>query len=288
MKDFETMEVTPAMAEVWLGKNPKNRDLKPQRVIEYAEEMLKDNWHVGTESIKFDVDGNLLDGQHRLNAVIRSKKTVKLDIRGNLPSESQQYMDRPLKRNLAQDLKMDGVKYNTTISGMLTSLKQFRDTGAIGTSGKELNKAEAMEDWIDPFQIILKIAEEANRTASGAYKPLSPVQTGVLLFLFSLASDYEKGLKFLKLVQLGTVDEDSSPAKLRDRLLNEKSKRNRGMSIGDIYHLSIKAWNSWLRDESIKQLKLDSKFPAVLKEDGNLLSKQDFKSTKANTTTSRT
>ena len=64
--------ITPEYAKELLDYNKKNRSLSKATVDRYAEDMRKDNWQQNGEAIKIDWDGNLIDGQHRLAACVKS------------------------------------------------------------------------------------------------------------------------------------------------------------------------------------------------------------------------
>ena len=77
-------DVTPQMAAAWLSDNPQNRPLDEKRVAEYAERMRSGGWveHVkgGSRPIEVLDTGRLLNGQHRLSAIVRSGVTLKLRV----------------------------------------------------------------------------------------------------------------------------------------------------------------------------------------------------------------
>lgn len=64
-------DVTPERAEALLASNgDRNRKRRPGRVDRYAADMTSGHWRITGETIRLDVDGNLLNGQHRLAAVV--------------------------------------------------------------------------------------------------------------------------------------------------------------------------------------------------------------------------
>lgn len=69
--------ITPEMALDWLTSNTKNYR-KPSRsvVLRYAEAMKNGRWQTNGEAIVFNEDGILLDGQHRLYAIIEAEVSV--------------------------------------------------------------------------------------------------------------------------------------------------------------------------------------------------------------------
>lgn len=102
------VDVTPAMAEEWLGHNNRNRHIRNAMVNAYARDMTAGRWELNGEAIKFDTDGTLLDGQHRLWAVIESGETIPMIVVDGLPAESQATMDSGVKRTAADVLGLDG------------------------------------------------------------------------------------------------------------------------------------------------------------------------------------
>jgi hypothetical protein len=92
--------ITPQMALYYLSFNfENNRSLSNANVNNLALAMRLGKWELG-EAIKFDKNGILRDGQHRLQAVVESNTPVKfIVIRGYEPSVSM-ILDRGKTRNL--------------------------------------------------------------------------------------------------------------------------------------------------------------------------------------------
>lgn len=73
------MTVTSKIAKEWLERNAvNNRKINPNRVRMYAEDMRSGNWKLTHQGIAFDADGQLIDGQHRLAAVVKSGVPVRM------------------------------------------------------------------------------------------------------------------------------------------------------------------------------------------------------------------
>src|SRR3954467_14111979 len=66
------VEVTPDLAAQWLRANTGNRPVREAHVRSLAEEITADRWKVTHQGIAFSLSGRLMDGQHRLRAVIRA------------------------------------------------------------------------------------------------------------------------------------------------------------------------------------------------------------------------
>src|SRR5437870_5147015 len=71
------MEVGPELATRWLEGNVHNRKLREDVVARYARDMKAGRWLLTHEPIAFNKNGDtLVDGQHRLWAVVESGATV--------------------------------------------------------------------------------------------------------------------------------------------------------------------------------------------------------------------
>jgi hypothetical protein len=97
--NIELKKVTPAMAEKWLKKNhPKNRRISQAIVDAIAGDIANGNWKITHQGICFDGDGCLIDGQHRLNAIVQAGKTVEILVAENSGSEIGDPIDTHRKR----------------------------------------------------------------------------------------------------------------------------------------------------------------------------------------------
>jgi hypothetical protein len=65
----ELVSVTPSLARDWLKKNTKNRAIRPSHVETLRQSFERGEQVTTHQGIAFDIDGILLDGQHRLSAI---------------------------------------------------------------------------------------------------------------------------------------------------------------------------------------------------------------------------
>jgi len=84
MMELQVIEITPEMAKKMLRFNTCNRSLSKKAVTKYAGMMKLGEWHLSHQAIAFTEDetGNLIlvDGQHRLAAVVQSEIPVKFSV----------------------------------------------------------------------------------------------------------------------------------------------------------------------------------------------------------------
>lgn len=92
--------VTPAQATAWLRPdiNRNNRGLRNDHVEYLAREITNGRWQTTHQGIAFSESGRLLDGQHRLAAIVRAGKSVDINVSEGLPEEAFEAIDCGLKR----------------------------------------------------------------------------------------------------------------------------------------------------------------------------------------------
>lgn len=100
--------VTPAQAKRWLEvDNHRNRKIRDFRISYLSDEINAERWQTTHLGIAFDPKGNLLDGQHRLAAIAKAGKPVRIVVARNVPAEAYIAMDRGSVRSIADVLRRD-------------------------------------------------------------------------------------------------------------------------------------------------------------------------------------
>lgn len=95
----KTMTVTPALAAEWLERNyQSNRVIRWPRVQQLAQCIRAGHWQLTHQGIAFDTDGTLIDGQHRLYAILETGESVPMSVTTNAPTESFGVLDQGLVR----------------------------------------------------------------------------------------------------------------------------------------------------------------------------------------------
>jgi hypothetical protein len=127
---FQIETVTPAKAEKWLQKNASNRRPSDMTIAAYARDIEAGNWELTPQAVAFNVNGDLLDGQHRLHAVIKSNKAVKMVIVRGCNHDVRKYIDRGRKRSLSDRMRMEGLEGRIALKASCSSLLVRLDRGS--------------------------------------------------------------------------------------------------------------------------------------------------------------
>lgn len=115
-----TVVITPALAEFWITQNLDNRKVKEDVVKSLARDMMCGNWRETHQGIAFSrINGRdvLIDGQHRLLAVMLSKFTIRMQVTFGLEAGARDAIDRNCPRSVADQMKLlHGIKDGRVIA----------------------------------------------------------------------------------------------------------------------------------------------------------------------------
>lgn len=137
----EVMTVTPAMAEKMIkASTGVNRPLKTQIVRQYANDMASGKWKENGESIILDDNGNILDGQHRLHAVVMSKMTFRFSVTRGVDASSYDTIDTGTKRSGRDVLYVAGYKDACNLAAVLSAIHRYKTFGFQDTRSPASNE----------------------------------------------------------------------------------------------------------------------------------------------------
>lgn len=139
---MELVRVTPEIAREWLESNHNNRPLRGDNVKALSRDMRNDDWRMVGDPIRIDRLGNLIDGQHRLAAVVESGKTIPFYVATGLEPEDARVIDAGIKRRAGDQLVMNGHSYGVILASayrLLLSLEVGRPyDGSFKATNQEL------------------------------------------------------------------------------------------------------------------------------------------------------
>ena len=122
---IEVKEITPELAkDILENHNNLNRNRNKEHVKSLLNNMKQGTWRFNGDTIRFDRDGELIDGQHRLAALVEFGKPLPMIVIKGFDKETMKTIDQEIKpRNLADLFKMNGVKDATNVSATIASLR---------------------------------------------------------------------------------------------------------------------------------------------------------------------
>lgn len=220
------MDIDPAIAARWLENNFRNRPVVEDVVIAYARDMINGVWVATHQGVAFNDVDELIDGQHRLRAIVLSGKTIRMMVTFGLRSKisgslmtTMDAVDRGRTRSVADQLKIQhGLKNGTLIAAICMSLAgicsaQRTRRLSVGQSLDIYRLFEKPIDWV----ILHRPKEHGLR------------QTGVAAaFAFALATEDTVegtiGTMFYGLLTGEKLRDRSAIKHLREFLVSEEAK----------------------------------------------------------------
>lgn len=126
------MKVTPELAKKWLTLSFGNRPFRRANYDRLVNIIQNDHFEPMVNSIKFSNTGKLIDGHHRLRAIIDSNKSVFCKIEYDLPEHLAYVIDTNAEARSARDilhidLIRNGLK-TSVASAMSRVAKSFIDS----------------------------------------------------------------------------------------------------------------------------------------------------------------
>lgn len=244
-------EITPEMAAEWLVHNTHNRAFKSKAIDKYAEDMRLGRWDLNGESIKFNGDGRLLDGQNRLAAVVKSGQTITAVVVRGVAAEAQDTMDVGVSRKLSDVLALRG-EVNTIdlASGIVTLWRWTRNPlDSSFTGGPSVHQALAFLEQNPGLRESVHAAEKV-RKAIGLRGSI-----GIALHYITTSIDASDAEAFWDRLSDGTgLSADDPIYLLRNALLADRSQRLQKMPRAKTWALCVKAWNAYREGRKIKML----------------------------------
>ena len=259
--------IGPAEAAALLEGNTSNRALSQVLIDRYEREMRNGTWDEDNgETIKVAADGTIIDGQHRLWAVVESGKTLRFLVVLNVGKDSFKTVDIGKARTPGDIAGIAGVPNPNNITAAASVVMGYRkkklSLNRTFHFSREFTRSE-MLDYVlankDGFVDSVRSA-----TQGGACKLMSASSLTALHYLFKTVSKAprcgEQADAFFKQLGSGIYD-DRFPAErhpirtLREKLIANKQSVTR-MSTGTMIALVIKSWNAYVAHRSVGVLRI--------------------------------
>lgn len=110
--------ITPEIAVKYLEYNRVNRPLKPKAIKNYARDMKNHEWQLSPQGISFYENGDLADGQNRLNAIIQANVPVDMYVTYDVP-DSSTIQDRGVPRSINDIFALNGINRSLSTNSVI-------------------------------------------------------------------------------------------------------------------------------------------------------------------------
>lgn len=254
--------ITPALAEEFLSKNVKNRKILESQVDFYARQMKAEQWKLTGDSIKFSNEGALLDGQHRLRAIIKLGQPVDMFVAEGLDSDSFEVLDTGKLRTAGDVLSVFGVEKANNIGAIVRFIILFKRGSKTSWTKTDSPSHTDIVNFVSKHPNLNEILDFVHKV----YRDFRYLQTSILggLYFLFAEKNQTKADEFFEQYRTGLELTKTSPVYLlRDRFLRDQTNKLK-LTRRDKIMLFIIAWNSFVSNKPMQHLKLPEKFPEII------------------------
>lgn len=257
----EILFVTPEVASKWLeSRSEDQRRVSDIHVTFLAREIEEGRWELNGDAIRFDDSGRLVDGQHRLEAVVRANKGIKTLVVRNLSHTAMAVIDTGKRRNISDFLRVRGVRegdrVGPVIRGMwsvLHAMEEVQERTPPRNSALFLDVVKSFPEIYDGLGLVDEYESVLLRAVG-----LRPAIAVAVYALCAVAGGRAPATTYIhRLITGEDLRKDDAIRVARMRLaLSIQSPRGpqRITPIQQVPFL-VKAWNGWVNGRDVRSIK---------------------------------
>jgi len=258
----QTIErITPTMAKRYLETSRGNRPISQDTVRSYAKTMMDGKWRLNGVPIIFDSEKRLLDGHHRLHAIIAANRAIEMSVTYGVDSDVFTTYDCGRHRSLGQILAMNGIESYNNVAAVVAVSSALVNTGRVhqNNSAKTLRMTNDMyfEKWKEDPEAY----NECTRLARQLYAVARILRIswigGIAYFLTHTGGyqfDFVKRF-FSAVCNLETTGISAADELRKFILRNERNNDSKKITDEYLFAIVVKAWNAYARDKVVGYLR---------------------------------
>jgi len=250
--------ITPEIAKKLLEKNTSNRRINKPTLLRYIQDIQDGRWREDTaEFIKISVDGNVLDGQHRLMAVAQSMIPVFFHVAYGLEDNLFSIIDTGKPRSTSDTFRIAGIKNDCQVSAIMTNYNAVKKYGFNGVQKNHKHtNAMLMDQYHENPEHWHYVQRNANSWYESFAKILSTSTIGGFFALF-YEINKEDAVNFMTQLCTGEGITNKTIHLLRKRLIQEKIAIKKSGPLAK-NSLIVKTWNHFRKGDQMQCLKFDA------------------------------
>lgn len=242
------VEIDPEMAGYLLNHNPHNRIPSAAHIKNLGTDVQEGRFKLNGETIIISPEGELVDGQNRLRAVVATGKSIVTFVVFGIPVDMRATIGVGRAWTLGHILSAQGVKHYLTVAAMAGFLASYAEHGTMVTnSGRKATKSK-LEEYV------LARQSDLEHSAGVAIAARGKLVNGTLLgTMHRILLDYTNATAgearaFIDAVSLGEELMPNDPVQVfRDLMAAEGSGRLREPNRR--YEAIFRTWNACRRGE---------------------------------------
>lgn len=255
---IETKTITPAFARELLGRNAENqRNARPTKVSQYARDIAAGDWPMTGDTIKVDTNNRLIDGQHRLMAVVQADIAVDMLIAWDVDPSVMPLLDIGAVRRFSDVLKMSNTQHRAAAAAIVRRIAMWEAGNRMGSGGEgkpQPTHAELLaryEKDVTGFDSATSRGEDVRRARLGTGGP-----AGACFYLFAEIDRDAAHRFFDALISGANLNEGDPVLALRNRMI--RVGRDERLNAGEITALFVRSWNAFREGRQLGSVMITS------------------------------
>ena len=244
--------ITPEIAQHYLSFNTQNRKESGSSINFLTQQMNKGLFIENGESIVFDKNMKLTDGQHRLMAIIKSGKSYHIPVVKGVNVRSMATYDTGKNRSASDVLSINGFKNASLLSSFIKLIYKYKNKGsksavALGYKRDEqlnnqqiLNYCKDNYDWL--YKIILEVT---NIYVKSEIKVVSKSNLCYIVYLIGGKNPDQSVYEFIKNIYGLNRTQETATSYLYGKLYKAKINKE-PLGFYWLLGMTIKAWNYYI------------------------------------------
>ena len=241
--------IGPDEARIILESNTLNRPLGETTVRRLAQDMIAGSWKQNGATIVFAKSGRLLDGQHRLHAVVRANMTLPFNVVYDVDEAAFDTIDNGKARSAGDIMALRGYRYGGLMSSAGRLIHNYASGSVLTSTLSRVPLTEFVDANPHIADIVNKVGGSKTRFSKG---PLAAV-----LFLGTLKEGMDAKVDpFLEALETGAGLAKSDPRlTLREWEGMERSRARNNLRPAPAFGAVARAWNAYATDKTLTTIR---------------------------------
>lgn len=256
------IEITPEIAKDMLSRQENYRKLYTDRATRLSELFATGNYVCDGNPLKLNAAGNLIDGQHRLTAIVRSGITawfwVITGVADSAPID-EETLSRTFNHYCAH-AKVKNANAVASAVGWYWKILRREQTGRVSAMAHGGPQRPAVVEMKRILRDNPSIIESTSLAIHNSF-----VSGGLLAALhYYIARDnYEIATRFVEEMKTTANKGIDDPIRRFQDKMAHNSEKNMKLTTGGVAALLVLTWNYWITGQSIRCLKYTSVGPSA-------------------------
>lgn len=261
--EIKSVTITPQYAEELLKMNINNRNVRQHKVDALAKAMTQGEWELSNDAITISEGNILLNGQHRLMAVVQSGVACPFILFTGAADKSFDVMDTPALRRVSDVIQRKGgtnvVRSEAAVRrylNLLIDLQNEWETAFRFNNRSDATRRSMIDCYDNHKEDLYKWMSICSRLLEGNIAVVSPT----LLCAFSMFLEKnlhhpeDKIKTFLRELLVDGATKHATILHVRKKLLRNKMKTEI-LARHDDFRFIIRAWNDYLLGKEVTIVK---------------------------------